>query len=422
MGGRGPVASTATVAAVGIATFITGDVRDVLATIPDGSIDLVLTSPPFLALRSYLPADHPDKHREIGSEPDPATFLDTLLLLTAEWRRVLAPHGSICVELGDTYSGSGSGGGDYVEGSGEIDMQRGQDFQRRRYTSAWPDAKSLCMIPELYRVALAYGVNPLTGAESPAGRWRCRNVVRWHRPNPPVGALGDKFRPATSDMVIACTSGKRYFDLDAVRTEVRSEELAKAGQASGESYQETAAEGNGYGHGRVRQPHPAGAPPLDTWVIPTAPYAGSHYATFPPALCEKPIKSMVPLKVCRTCGEPSRRIVENPNSVGRTSSVGSKSGGLTRLPKSEVGYRVPDNTTSITVGWTDCGHDDWRPGVVLDPFAGSGTTLMVATGHGRDAIGCDIDERNAELALERVGPMFFSAFSLAEWVDQRAVS
>ena len=79
------------------ARYIVGDVRDVLATIPDGSIDLVLTSPPFLALRSYLPADHPDKHREIGSEPDPATFLDTLLLLTAEWGRVLAPHGSSCV-------------------------------------------------------------------------------------------------------------------------------------------------------------------------------------------------------------------------------------------------------------------------------------------------------------------------------------
>ncbi len=55
------------------------------------------------------------------------------------------------------------------------------------------------------------------------------------------------------------------------------------------------------------------------------------------------------------------------------------------------------------LGWTDCGHDDWRPGLVLDPFAGSGTTLRVATGHGRDAVGIDLDERNADLARERVG-------------------
>jgi hypothetical protein len=60
-----------------------------------------------------------------------------------------------------------------------------------------------------------------------------------------------------------------------------------------------------------------------------------------------------------------------------------------------------------TLGFTDCGHDDYRPGRVLDPFAGSGTTLAVATGHGHDAIGIDLDARNLDLARERVGPMFF---------------
>lgn len=85
------------------ARWITADVFDGLATIPDGSVDLVVTSPPFLALRSYLPADHPDKGREIGSEANPAEFIDVMLRMTAELRRVLAPHGSLCVELGDTY-------------------------------------------------------------------------------------------------------------------------------------------------------------------------------------------------------------------------------------------------------------------------------------------------------------------------------
>ena len=96
------------------ARMVIGDVFDCLAATPDGSVDLILTSPPFLALRSYLPADHPDKAKEIGSEPDPGAFIDTLLALSAEWRRVLAPHGSIAVELGDTYAGSGGAGGDYA--------------------------------------------------------------------------------------------------------------------------------------------------------------------------------------------------------------------------------------------------------------------------------------------------------------------
>ncbi len=50
----------------------------------------------------------------------------------------------------------------------------------------------------------------------------------------------------------------------------------------------------------------------------------------------------------------------------------------------------------------------WRPGIVLDPFAGTGTTLAVATGHGRDAIGIDLDPRNADLAIERVGPLLLT--------------
>lgn len=395
------------------ARYIVGDVRDVLATIPAGSIDLVLTSPPFLALRSYLPADHPDKHREIGSEPDPATFLDTLLALTAEWRRVLAPHGSICVELGDTYAGGGQGP-DPGKNPGKSEVVTIAATKG----PGWPLPKSLCMIPELYRVALAYGRNPLTGESSPAGRWRCRNVVRWHRPNPPVGALGDKFRPATSDMVIACTSGKRYFDLDAVRTEHKREQVGNGAPSAGR----LGPDGGGV---RATEAHPAGAPPLDTWVIPTAPYAGSHYAVYPPALCEKPIKSMVPLKVCRTCGEPSRRISSEPEYVDSSGDkVSGRSaygrGGANDGTIAPVGGDNRATRTTQTIGWTDCGHDDWRPGVVLDPFAGSGTTLMVATGHGRDAIGIDIDERNAELALDRVGPLLLTVEHLADGDDRAA--
>lgn len=118
------------------ATLLIGDVFARLAEIPDGSVDLVLTSPPFLALRSYLPPDHPDKAMEIGSEPDPATFIDTLLRLSAEWRRVLAPHGSLSVELGDTYSGSGGAGGDYADGGCATANRHSADRRTREHASA----------------------------------------------------------------------------------------------------------------------------------------------------------------------------------------------------------------------------------------------------------------------------------------------
>src|SRR5688572_8243875 len=186
------------------ARYLIGDVFDRMAQLENGSVDLVLTSPPFLALRSYLPADHPDKAKEIGSEPTPADFLDTLLVLTAVWGRVLAPHGSICVELGDTYSGSGGGGGDYLPGGMREGQQQfaGSSATMRESNAAhwrqknrggkngrasmvdkaegghhmggngWPPAKSMCLIPHLYTASLAYGRNLLTGQPSPAGQWR----------------------------------------------------------------------------------------------------------------------------------------------------------------------------------------------------------------------------------------------------------
>lgn len=210
---------------------------------------------PFLALRSYLDKDHPDKALEIGSESTPGEFIDTLLDVVEALEPKLAEHGSMCIELGDTYAGSGGAGGDYSEGGlreGQARFdgsaskafglgaaprpartrfrspgadpryaQRGEQCSGTGAGGDWPLDKSLCLIPELFRIALVYGFNPLTGRTTP--RWRARNVIRWCRPNPPVGALGDKFRPATSELVVICKDRKRYFHLDAVRTEHKTD-------------------------------------------------------------------------------------------------------------------------------------------------------------------------------------------------------
>jgi len=396
------------------ARYIVADVFDGLRSLPDNSVDLVFTSPPFLALRSYLPADHPDKAKEIGSEPTPAAFIDTLLDVTEELARVLAPHGSLCVELGDTYSGSGGAGGDY--GWDRLGQRADQDDQPPNYRRkgqvfdgskrqgggaiGWPLDKSLCLIPESYRLALAYGRNPFNGRETEP--WRVRNVLRWHRPNPPVGALGDKFRPSTSDVAVACKSAKRYFDLDAVRTEPKTPWHELGGVDTRDAETELR---EGWKAGPHRDSgNPAGAPPLDTWVIPTEPYKGSHYATFPSDLVVKPVAAMCPERVCVVCGAPSRRITEDTAELADAKQRFKwASGGLEKGLKKDAATRVDVSGARVTTGWTDCGHDSWRRGVVLDPFAGSGTTLAVATGHGRDAIGIDIDSRNADLALERVG-------------------
>jgi DNA modification methylase len=421
-------------------TFVVGDVRDVMAAMPASSVDLVVTSPPFGWLRSYLPSDHEHKRNEIGQEANPAAYLDTMLDLTDEWRRLLVPTGSLAVELGDTYAGSGGAGGDYNpgglrEGQAKVDGSGRRSRTDTKFAKVddgrpgggitnlngkvqpggvgFPMPKSLCGIPTLYTWSLAYGRN-LLNPDHRIEPWRIRNLLTWTRPNPPVGALGDKFRPATSFVTVACTSDKRWFDLDAVRTEHQSpyhvdkpvrpslDDTAKSLMAS---------------HDISHRGNPAGAPPLDWWDasdaeawqplhrLPTQPYSGSHYAAFPVELPRRLIQAMCPLQVCQVCGEPRRRIVGEAEYVSNGKVVEPhvlQSGIATAGAHSN---KLDGNTTRVapTLGWTDCGHDDnYRPGHVLDPFGGSGTTAVAAALCGRDATLIDLDSRNLDLCRKRL--------------------
>lgn len=532
---------------MGLARFIVGDVLETLASLPEGSVDLVLTSPPFLALRNYLPDDHPDKDKEIGSEPTPADFLDALLDVVEACDRVLAPHGSLVFELGDTYSGSGGAGGDYASGgmregqplfragtprwdgrpegqkrttdwpppppgattSGgrkRADRPEGGSYGERpvpsRYDTrykheangrtgpgrtradreGWPLDKSLCGIPQAFELSLIWGYNILR-PERETERWRVRNLAAWCRPNPPVGALSDKFRPGTSYLTIATKARDRYFDQDAVRRVNNPERMEE--QNFNRASDRGLALGVGWEPEDEAAQNPAGAPPLDWWEVPEDPgleldywivspqgYKGSHYATWPTDLLHRPILAMCPERVCSSCGKPSRRITETVNAIGTVTGRRSWRADPASIGTGHSG-EIVDSISSAptadvrTLGWSHCGCGDgcretswstktvdveqgrasdgkwydldewpdgaeasvtrtkkkrkrviedlgecvdpshWRRGIVLDPFAGSGTTLAVATGHGRDAIGIDLDERNVELARQRVG-MFLS--------------
>ena len=440
-------------------TYLLGDTREMVATIPDGSVSLVACSPPFIALRSYLPADHPMKHAEIGSEPDPATFIDTLLALTAEWGRVLAPWGSIAIELGDTYAGSGGAGGDYNEG-GLRDGQNafvGSSSAERRTTDTkrtriqgeghaqpirdlhgkvqggganWPRPKCLALVPQAYALSLAYGRNVLNGNPSPAGQWLVRNMIVWHRPNPAVGALGDKFRPSTSYITVATRSPKRWFDLTAVRDEPSPNTHARLAKGIDVAERTTKSAGRGNFATMPELATSAGAPPLDAWfdacdghdmwTMTTQPSSLAHYAMWPAKLAERLVLSMCPAEVCGECGEPRRRVEQATGLVdqrGRQverinweSGMSAEKDGGGQLGAMSLKKTGGTTTTTTTLGWTDCGHDAYRPGVVLDPFGGTGTTNAVAELHGRDSIWVDIDEQNRALVPQRMAEVSRSLF------------
>ena len=397
--------------------YRTGDALELMRAMPAGTADLVACSPPFLALRNYN-----DLEGQWGSEANPAAFLDNLLTLATETRRVLSPHGSLAWELGDTYSSNGGTTDNRETSTGGNDQA---PRPARGGGDGWPLAKSLTGIPTLFAWSLAYGRNLLNPVHT-FDPWRIRNVIVWSRNNPPVGALGDKYRPAVSYITVATVAKDRWFDLDAVRTDYSTNTHARTpkGVATAERVGKSADRDGNYD--TMNEQHlgnGAGAPPLDhwhdtetlDWLVNGQPSKLAHYAMWPPKLAERLVLSMCPAEVCRECNQPRRRIVEPTRayqdaidvqkSIVGPETNGSNMSNPARLRRGATGAfaKVPVVDREMTsVGWTDCGHNNFRPGMVLDPFAGTGTTLAVAEIHGRDGVGFDLDPANPGLYPARL--------------------
>ena len=152
-----------------------------------------------------------------------------------------------------------------------------------------------------------------------------------------------------------------------------------------------------------------GSPPLDTWfdeydgdehmvwTITGQPSKLAHYAMWPARLAERLILAMCPEHVCTVCGEPRRRL-EEPNPAYEGRAGGPVNNNAERGASMQgIPHKASAPTATLPAGWSDCGHDAYVRGVVLDPFAGTGTTIAVADLRGRDGIGIDINIANASL-------------------------
>jgi DNA modification methylase len=346
--------------------MVCGNVFDIIAELPAGSVNSVITSPPYWRKRAYLDADHPSKADEIGQEASPGEFLATMLRLTDALWDVVADDGTIWFNLGDTASGSGGAGGDYND-DGWREGQNRWAGSNRAVRDASPGTyactdvplrKSVCWIPELFGASLAYGRNLLTGEA--CRQWITRPQITWCKPAPTPGEIIDKFREATELIVWASKRPTYYFDLDAVRLPAVPENERTTWNQNGPKAEATRAAGKDVsGHERCtkRTTNPAGAPPLNWWKVNTSGYEGAHFATFPPELIRRPVIASCP-----------------------------------------------------------------PGGLILDCFGGSGTTGQVATGHGRDALLIDLDDDNIDLARERVGGLFFREASIEDacgWLASR---
>lgn len=170
---------------------VRGDARRL--PLPDESVDLIVTSPPYFALRDYRDGDA-SLAGQIGSEATPAAYIAALVECTREWARVLKPGGSMFVDLGDKYSGisvnrNGLGASTLVGHGGEgTDRDQRTRHQQRGTTDAPP--KSLMLLPERYRIACVDQLGLIA-----------RSVIIWNKPNGLPESVTDRVRRSHEDWV-----------------------------------------------------------------------------------------------------------------------------------------------------------------------------------------------------------------------------
>lgn len=174
--------------------IICGDALEELRKLPNESISSCITSPPYFALRDY------GMDGQIGQEKTYQDFLDKLLAVFDEIKRVLKKDGTCFVNLGDSYASLGKTGGDIDKDTG-MDINRGRSRIKK---GSYPE-KSLMLIPHRFAIGMI------------ERGWILRNTLVWIKPNAMPESVQDRWKKAHEYIFFFTKSKKYYFDLNAVR-------------------------------------------------------------------------------------------------------------------------------------------------------------------------------------------------------------
>jgi DNA modification methylase len=284
-----------------------------------------------------------DADGQIGLERHVDQWVEQLAAISEQVCRVLVPTGTCWLNLGDTYSSHPSQGA---------------------------ERKSLLMAPE--RLALRLQQSG----------WIIRSKVIWAKPNPVPSSIPDRLNCTYEVIYVLATQPKYFFDLDAIRQPHRSvttpERPAKDSGAPRETWRGPngmAATGLHALKAQGRVGHPLGKNPGDVWTITPGGFRGAHHAIFPLTLAERMIAAGCPEARCTRCRLPwKRRVIR---ALGGTA------------------------TRAALAPTCKCKRAS-EPGLVLDPFMGSGTTALAAETLGRDWLGIELNPHFAAAARDRI--------------------
>jgi len=345
-------------------TLHQGHVLDVLLTLEPESVNCVVTSPPYYGLRDY------GVEGQIGLEASPSEYVETMRAVFAEVRRVLRPDGVLWLNLGDSYAGSwGNQGHDperddlHVGVRGRGALPTGSRTGSRKPVE--PGPKNLYGLP--WRVAFALQDDG----------WTLRNDVIWSKPNAMPESVTDRLACRYEHVFLFSKSRRYWFDLDPIREPLAHPDAADGTRIFG---------GKQGGDGKV------GSSFRTAGGMPNA-YGGSTW------------------EQRKASGEASRHGLAGRSAAGgkgdmATNPRGRNPGDVWTIPTAP--YPAAHFATFPPELARRCIAAGCPPdGTVLDPFTGSGTTLMVARRLLRKSIGIELNAAYCELIVDRIGQPIF---------------
>lgn len=248
-----------------------GDCREVMRKLEAGTVQTCITSPPYFGLRDY------GRDGQIGLEPTPDEFVAALVAVFREVRRVLRDDGTLWLNLGDSYGHGTSAIRKASTTSAKISAAQHQ-AQGGRHGGP---AKQLLGIP--WRVAFALQ----------ADGWYLRQDIIWHKPNPMPESVTDRCTKAHEYLFLLSKSPRYYFDAEAIKEPLSQSSIARLSQV-GLAKQAGSDRVPGKTNGNMKAVAAGNPDDLaaasrnkrSVWTVPTMPFKGAHFATFPEALIE----------------------------------------------------------------------------------------------------------------------------------------
>lgn len=281
-----------------------GNCLETLQKMDDQSVNTCITSPPYWGLRDYN-----GEEEQLGLEDTPELFVDNLVKVFREVKRVLKDDGTVWLNLGDSYAMRSIRGGN-KKFSGNVGSHNHYEKSIKKGKRNIPNGlkpKDLIGIP--WRVALALQ----------ADGWYLRQDIIWHKPNPMPESVRDRCTKAHEYIFLLSKNVKYYFDNEAIKeNSVDYEKTKKRYEKpfmAGEKHESGGYSKDGAKHTKGMKKFDGKRNKRSVWTVTTKPFKGAHFATFPMDLIEP----------CVLAGCPEGGTVLDPfGGSGTTAIVANK--------------------------------------------------------------------------------------------------